>query len=155
MTAAPQSASGAAPGFAFALRVYYEDTDAAGVVYYANYLRYLERARTEWLEALGHPLAELESVHGVVFVVRRIEVDFRMPARLADRLEATVALRALGAASLDLDQTVRKGDQLLLQARVMPACLDRQRMKPTRLPACLETLRGTLPATATASPTLA
>jgi acyl-CoA thioester hydrolase len=142
----------ARPAFAFPVRVYYEDTDAAGVVYYANYLRYLERARTEWLDALGHPLAELESVHGVVFVVRRIEADFRMPARLADRLEATVAIRSVGAASLDLDQAVVRGAEVLLDARVMLACVDRQRMKPTRLPACLETLRGALlaarPATA-------
>ena len=77
--------------FRFPVRVYYEDTDAAGVVYYANYLKFMERARTEWLDHHGLALAELERTHGVVFVVTRAEIDFRGAARLGDRLEATVA----------------------------------------------------------------
>ncbi len=70
--------------YRFPVRVYYEDTDAAGVVYYANYLKFMERARTEWLEALGFPLAAFEREHGVVFVVHRCEIDFLQPARLND-----------------------------------------------------------------------
>ena len=78
--------------FRFPLRVYYEDTDAAGVVYYANYLKFMERARTEWLAALGFDLAEFEQSHGVLFVVARMEIEYRAPARLGDRLEATLRL---------------------------------------------------------------
>src|SRR4029077_1478784 len=66
--------------FRFPIRVYYEDTDAGGVVYYANYLKYMERARTEWLSSLGHELSTLESVEGIVFVVHRVEIDYRSPA---------------------------------------------------------------------------
>src|SRR5512136_61261 len=78
--------------FALAVRVYDEDTDAAGVVYYANYLKFMERARTEWLAALGFPLVAFEREHGVAFVVHRVEIDFVAPARLNDRLDATVEL---------------------------------------------------------------
>ncbi|HYT96989.1 MAG TPA: YbgC/FadM family acyl-CoA thioesterase, partial [Casimicrobiaceae bacterium] len=72
------------------MRVYYEDTDAAGVVYYANYLKFMERARTEWLAALGFPLAAFERSYGIAFVVHRLEIDFLQPARLNDTLDVTV-----------------------------------------------------------------
>ena len=81
--------------FRLPVRVYYEDTDAAGVVYYANYLRYMERARTEWLAALGFDLAALELEHGIVFAVRRVDIEYRLPARLGDRLDVTLALLEL------------------------------------------------------------
>lgn len=128
------------PVFRLPVRVYYEDTDAAGVVYYANYLRYLERARTEWLTSIGHPLVELERVHGIVFVVRRIEVDYRLPARLYDAIEVTVAIERLGRASLAVRQQVCRGDETLVRARVMLACVDRERFKPVRIPITLTTL---------------
>jgi acyl-CoA thioester hydrolase len=127
------------PVFSLPVRVYYEDTDAAGVVYYANYLRFLERARTEWLAAIGHPVAELERVHGIVFVVRRIEIDYRLPARLSDALDVTFAIETLGRASLTVQQRVLRGSQTLLTARVMLACVDRERMKPARIPVTLKT----------------
>jgi acyl-CoA thioester hydrolase len=128
------------PAFSLPVRVYYEDTDAAGVVYYANYLRFLERARTEWLGCLGHPLTELERRHGIVFVVRRIEVDYKLPARLADALDVTVAIETLGRASLTLQQQVLRSDQTLLTARVMLACVDREHFKPVRIPIALKHL---------------
>ena len=124
------------------VRVYYEDTDAAGVVYYANYLRYLERARTEWLAAMGHPLAELARVHGIVFVVRRIEVDYRRPARLFDALDVTVAIETLGRASLTALQQVRRGGEAIADARVMLACVDSARFKPVRIPVPLTPAPG-------------
>jgi acyl-CoA thioester hydrolase len=120
--------------FSFAVRVYYEDTDAAGIVYYANYLRFLERARTEWLAALGHPLAELERAHGIVFVVRRIEADFRAPARLFDLVDVTVEPEVLGRASLTLVQRVRRAGMTLVEARVMLACVATGSLRPTRIP---------------------
>ena len=130
------------PAFSLPVRVYYEDTDAAGVVYYANYLRFLERARTEWLASIGHPVAELERVHGIVFVVRRIEIDYKLPARLCDALDVTVAIETLGRASLTVQQKVRRGDRTLLNARVMLACVDRERLKPVRIPMTLRPLNA-------------
>lgn len=126
------------PAFSLHVRVYYEDTDAAGVVYYANYLRFLERCRTEWLAAIGHPVVELERLYGIVFVVRRIEVDYRVPARLCDALDVTVAIETLGRASLTVQQRVLRSDQTLLNARVMLACVDRERMRPVRIPIALQ-----------------
>lgn len=126
--------------FRFAIRVYYEDTDAAGVVYYANYLRFMERARTEWLDAHGVPLAELERAHGVVFVVTRAEIDFRGAARLGDRLEATVAFEPSGRAQMVARQSVRRGGEVLVEGVVRLACLARDGWKPARIPrelACL------------------
>jgi acyl-CoA thioester hydrolase len=123
--------------FAFPVRVYYEDTDAAGVVYYANYLRYLERARTEWLAALGHPLAPLEREHGVVFVVRRAEIDFRRPARLGDALDVGLVVESLARASLVARQDVRRDGVVLVDARVELACVDVEHWKPTRIPIAL------------------
>ena len=125
------------PPFRFAVRVYYEDTDAAGVVYYANYLKFMERARTEWLEALGFPLARFEQEHGVVFVVHRCEIDFRQPARLNDRLDVTVEPLDRGPARLVARQEIRRGDELLTSARVTLACVDSARWRPARIPAPL------------------
>jgi acyl-CoA thioester hydrolase len=120
--------------FTFPVRVYYEDTDAAGVVYYANYLRYLERARSEWLGTLGFPVAELARERELVFVVRRIEVEFRAPARLADALDVTASIEALRQASLSLVQDVRRGDAILVAARVELACVAGADFRPVRMP---------------------
>lgn len=120
--------------FGFPVRVYYEDTDAAGVVYYANYLKYLERARTEWLASIGHPLAELERAHGIVFVVRRLEVDYRAPARLGDALDVGVAPEHVGRAGLVARQDVRRGAAVLVTARVELACVDAVRWTVRRIP---------------------
>ena len=123
--------------FRFPLTVYYEDTDAAGVVYYANYLKFMERARTEWLRSLGFSVAEFEAAHGVVFVVHRMEIDYRLPARLSDRLEATLELVELGRARMVALQQVRRGTSILAQARVTLACVERTNWRPTRIPAML------------------
>lgn len=121
--------------FRWPVRVYYEDTDAGGVVYYANYLRFLERSRTEWLAALGFTLTALRVDYGVVFVVHRLEIEFRQPARLYDALEVTLAPTAIGKARLIATQDVLRGDERLVSARVMLACLDAQRWRPARIPA--------------------
>jgi acyl-CoA thioester hydrolase len=119
------------------VRVYYEDTDAAGVVYYANYLRFMERARTEWLCALGFELAALERERGVAFAVHHVDIRYHRPARLGDRLDVTVAMKSLGRASLVADQQVRRGHDVLVDARVTLACLDRVNWRPARIPAPL------------------
>jgi len=123
--------------FRFPVRVYYEDTDAAGIVYYANYLRYMERARTEWLSSLGFDLADLERALGIVFVVHRVEIDFRLPARLGERLDATLTLVELHRARMIALQDVRREPQTLTCARVTLACLNRANWRPARIPADL------------------
>ena len=123
--------------FRFPVRVYYEDTDAAGVVYYANYLKFMERARTEWLAAMGFPLPVFEREHGVVFAVHRCEIDFRLPARLNDDLVVTVEGVQPGASRLVARQEVRRDDAVLTSASVTLACLDAARWRPVRMPAAL------------------
>ena len=123
--------------FSLEVRVYYEDTDAAGVVYYANYLKFMERARTEWLGSLGFGVAEFEAAHGVVFVVHRMEIEYRLPARLSDRLEATLELAELGRARMVALQQVTRGTSVLAQARVTLACVERASWRPARIPAVL------------------
>jgi acyl-CoA thioester hydrolase len=121
--------------FRWPVRVYYEDTDAAGVVYYANYLKFLERGRTEWLAALGVTLIGLEREHGVVFVVHRMEIEYRQPARLYDSLEVTVQPIEIGRARLIAAQDVLRGGVDLVRARVTLACLTRATWRPARIPA--------------------
>ncbi|MEO5765256.1 MAG: tol-pal system-associated acyl-CoA thioesterase [Casimicrobiaceae bacterium] len=120
------------------MRVYYEDTDAAGVVYYANYLRFMERARTEWLASLGFPLAAFEREHGLAFVVHRVQIDFLSPARLNDRLDVTVEPVDRGACRLVTTQEARRGTTTLTRARVALACVDMARWKPVRMPEPLQ-----------------
>ena len=124
--------------FAFPVRVYYEDTDAAGVVYYANYLKFMERARTEWLASLGFPLAAFEREHGLAFVVHRAEIDFLAPARLNDYLDVTVEAVEQGAVRLVVAQEVRRDGVVITQARVALACVDTARWKPARMPKPLQ-----------------
>jgi acyl-CoA thioester hydrolase len=127
--------------FAWPARVYWEDTDGGAIVYYANYLRFLERSRTEWLRAHGHSQQQLLREAGILFTVVSIRVDYRAPARLDDELEITCEPRAAGAASLRFAQRVYRaarrgavGPGLLVEAEVRVACVDAQSMKPRRLP---------------------
>ena len=123
------------------MRVYYEDTDAAGVVYYANYLKFMERARTEWLRTLGFEQTTLSDHHHVVFVVRAITMDCLGPARFNDALEVTVELLAAHGSQIEITQTVRRGPQILVTAEVRLACVNTQSFKPVRIPkAILEKL---------------
>jgi acyl-CoA thioester hydrolase len=141
-------------GFTLPIRVYYEDTDAAGVVYYANYLRFMERARTEWLEALGFPLAAFEEAHRVAFVVHRAEIDFLAPARLNDRLDVSVEALARGGSRLVVGQHVLRDAATLARARITLACVDPRRWQPVRIPAPLARRLDPPRAGASASPPL-
>lgn len=125
----------AAGVFRWPVRVYYEDTDAAGVVYYANYLRYLERARTEWLASLGFTLTALEREHNVLFVVHRLDIEYRRAARLYDMLDVTLDSATLGRSRLVAVQEVFRGDERLIGARVTLACLNPMTWRPARIPA--------------------
>jgi len=123
------------PSFVWPVRVYYEDTDHAGIVYYANYLKFMERARTEWLRSLGVVQTRLRERHGLVFAVASVRVDFIRPARFDDRLEVGVNITRRGRVSVDLDQPVsRAGGELLCRAAVKIACLDATEFKPRALP---------------------
>ena len=121
-------------GFHWPVRVYWEDTDAGGVVYYANYLRFMERARSEWLRAYGFEQDILRDEAGVVFVVRRVEVDYLSPARFNDQIDVSVDLNELGRASLSVEQTLTRGATRLVSARVTLACVDAARFKPVKIP---------------------
>ena len=120
--------------FHWPVRVYWEDTDAGGVVYYANYLKFLERARSEWLRAAGFEQDQLRDETGVVFVVRRVEVDYLSPARFNDALDVSVTLKELGRASLSLTQSIVRADTRLVAAQVTLACVDATRFKPVKIP---------------------
>ncbi len=120
--------------FAWPVRVYWEDTDAGGVVYYANYLKFMERARSEWLRSRGFEQDALRDAAGVVFVVRRVEIDYLAPARFNDALDVTVALHECGRASLVVRQELLRGDARLAQAEVTLACVDAARFKPVKMP---------------------
>lgn len=107
----------------FVTRVYYEDTDLAGIVYYANYLKFIERARTEWVSGLGIDQMALKAAEGIVFAVRRVEADYLRPARFGDDLTVETRLTTIGGARLVLDQVVLRGGERLFQAVVTLVCM--------------------------------
>jgi len=117
----------------FAVRIHWEDTDAAGIVYYANYLRFIERARSDLVGEMGIDQAALLADQGVEFPVRRCEIDYIQPARLDDRLEVRTMVRKLAGASMNMDQDIYRGDEKLIQAKVRLACIDGTG-RPRRLP---------------------
>jgi len=124
------------PAFSWPIRVYWEDTDAGGVVYHASYLRFLERARTEWLRAHGVDQGRVREEHGVVFVVRDMAIEFLLPARLDDELDVSVESGERRSASMLFSQRiVRRADGVaLVEARVRAACIDAATFKPSRIP---------------------
>jgi acyl-CoA thioester hydrolase len=116
------------------VRVYWEDTDAGGIVFYANYLKFFERARTEWLRALGHSQQEMVDTTGCMFVVQDTHVRYLKPARLDDWLVVTVDVRERGRASLRIAQQAWHGDVLLAEGEIRIGCVERATMKPHRIP---------------------
>lgn len=123
------------------VRVYYEDTDAAGIVYYASYLRFFERARTEWVRDLGVNQGQYMAETGLAFAVRKLEVDYHKPARLDDLLTVTLSVAHIGRAQLVFEQSVLRGDTLLVAATVSAACVDTQRMRAVGIP---ESIRASM-----------
>ena len=128
--------------FCWPARVYWEDTDGGGIVYYANYLRFLERARTEWLRSLGYSQQALAREPGIVFAVASLSVEYRRPARLDDELTITCEARADRAATIRFEQKIFRGrgpgeEPAILTAGVRVACVDARTLKPKRLPEAL------------------
>jgi acyl-CoA thioester hydrolase len=116
------------------IRAYYEDTDSGGVVYYANYLKYLERGRTEFIRALGVEQRQLADETGLAFAVRSLSAEYLKPARLDDLIQVETSIEDLGRAQVTFAQSIRRGDETLLTATVRVACLDLAKGKPAAIP---------------------
>jgi acyl-CoA thioester hydrolase len=124
--------------FTWPVRIYWEDTDAGGVVYHASYLRFLERARTEWLRSLGVHQSKVQENTGLAFLVREMQLDFLRAALLDDELQVTVEVKERRAASILFAQSIYRADGVeLLRATVRVACVDTRRMRPVQIPAGL------------------
>ncbi|MDD5580272.1 MAG: tol-pal system-associated acyl-CoA thioesterase [Methylobacter sp.] len=120
--------------FIWPIRVYYEDTDAGGVVFYANYLKFFERARTEMLRAVGFEQDELIATEGVIFVVRSVQIDYLSPARFNELLQASAEVILAKKASLIFEQLITRGDDVLCKSVTRIACLDSQTLRPKAIP---------------------
>ena len=120
--------------YSFPVRVYFENTDAGGVVYHSEYLKFLERARTEWLRHLGYDHQTLARDHRVIFVVSAAAIDFTRPARLDDTVAVSVRLESLGKVRCVFAQEIRRDDEVLVTARVTVACVTGENMKPVEIP---------------------
>ena len=129
---------------ALAIRVYYEDTDAGGVVFYANYLKFFERARTEWLRTLGFNQSDMADRTGCIFVVRRLDMDYRHPARLDDMLTIHSRITKIGGASLHFAQSAYRDETLLASGDITVCAVDAKRFRPIEIPS---ELRSKLQAT--------
>ena len=123
--------------FSLPMRVYFQDTDAGGVVYHANYLNFMERARTEWLRTQGYSNAGLMKEFGSVFVVRSLKLDFLKPALLDDLLEVTAQIKDVGRSRIVLAQTVRRGEEVLTEAEVHLVCVSLESFRPVSVPEVL------------------
>ena len=120
--------------FHWQVRIYYEDTDAGGIVFYANYLKFFERARTEWLRATGVNQQALAEEDGAIFVVKHASIDYQAPAKLDDVLDLTLSIEKLGGASVQFVQQAWRGDTLLASAQVKVGCVDAITLRPRPLP---------------------
>lgn len=120
--------------FGISVRVYYEDTDAGGVVYYANYLKFFERCRTEWMRTLGHDQSQLARDHAIIFVVKSVNAEYLRPARLDDELMVGLEVEKLGRAQVVFRQHVRRGEEELVSGTVQIVCVDAEKMKTTPIP---------------------
>jgi len=127
------------------IRVYYEDTDAGGVVYHSNYLNFMERCRSDWLESLGFNIADIQQNNGIIFVVREIELKYDLPARLFDELTVTAKPLQVGKVKLLLEQKIYNQEQLICQATIKLATLHHSSFKLSAMP---ESLRETIAAQA-------
>ena len=128
----------------FPARIYWEDTDAAGIVYYANYLRFLERGRSDLVRRAGINQAKLLDIEGITFPVRRCEIDYLRPARLDDQIEIRTRIKKVSGASMDLDQDILRGKEAIVLAKVRLACVG-PCGRPRRLPESVRTALNEFP----------
>ena len=123
--------------FLWPIRVYYEDTDAGGVVYHTNYIKFMERARTEWLRSLGFEQDELRDNHGVIFAVRSVQADYNLPAKFNDELMVSSKVIKFGKASITLEQEVKRKNSVLCKGIIKVATLDNKSFRPKAMPETL------------------
>jgi len=126
--------------FYWPVRVYWEDTDGGGIVYYANYLKFMERARTEWLRSFGLDQSKLAREKGLIFTIVEVGIQYRRPARLDDELRVSCIAEAQGRASFAFRQVILRGEELIASAQTRAACLDLKSLRPRPLP--MELLNG-------------
>ncbi len=123
--------------FNWPIRVYYEDTDAGGVVYYANYLKFFERARTEMLRSIGFEQDELRTTHNLIFVVRSVQIDYLKPARFNELIKVSAQVTQMKKTSFIFSQEIFCHDEQLCKAEIRIACLDAQKMRPKAVPSAI------------------
>ena len=122
------------PDFLWSVRVYYEDTDAGGIVYYANYLKFFERARSEWLRTHNLEQQHLAHTARLFFVVRRVTTDYLQPARLDDALTVSVTVEKMGRVAVEFFQQIHRGQELLVECRTKVGCVSADSLKPIAIP---------------------
>ncbi len=120
--------------FSLPIRIYFEDTDSGGVVYHSNYLKFMERARTEWLSALGIDQRHLKQDKHIMFVVHRIDIQYKLPARFNDNLIVKSELKDIGSSKIEFRQMIYRENEMLIDASVDVACIDSEKFKPVRIP---------------------
>ena len=120
--------------FSLPIRIYFEDTDSGGVVYHSNYLKFMERARTEWLRSIGIDQRHLKQDHQIMFVVHRIDIQYKLPARFNDDLIVKSELKDIGSSKIEFRQMIYRNDEILIDASVDIACIDSEKFKPVRIP---------------------
>jgi len=120
--------------FSWPIRVYYEDTDSGGVVYHANYLNFMERARTEWLRSLGYEQTDLVEKLGVLFVVHHLEITYQRPAKFNDELNVECRVNKIGRSSLQFEQIIKRNQEIISTALVRVVSVDANQFKPISIP---------------------
>ena len=120
--------------FKWSVRIYFEDTDSGGVVYHSNYLKFMERARTEWLRSLELNQVDLRKKDKIMFVVANVNIDYKKAARFNDKLDIETSLNKIGASKVDLTQNIMKNSELYTSAQVSIACIHSETFKPQRIP---------------------
>ncbi|MEY5021343.1 MAG: acyl-CoA thioesterase [Pseudomonadota bacterium] len=124
--------------FSFPVRIYFEDTDSGGVVYHSNYLKFMERARTEWLRSVGIDQHHLKYHAHIMFVVHRIDIQYKLPARFNDDLLVKSELLEIGSSKIEFRQMIYRDEEMLIDANVDIACIDSEKFKPVRIPSTVK-----------------
>jgi acyl-CoA thioester hydrolase len=124
--------------FSFPVRIYFEDTDSGGVVYHSNYLKFMERARTEWLRSVGIDQHHLKYHAHIMFVVHRIDIQYKLPARFNDDLVVKSELLEIGSSKIEFRQMIYRDEEMLIDANVDIACIDSEKFKPVRIPSTVK-----------------
>jgi acyl-CoA thioester hydrolase len=130
--------------FSLPVRIYFEDTDSGGVVYHSNYLKFMERARTEWLRSVGIDQHQLKQHDHIMFVVHRIDIQYKLPARFNDDLIVKSELKDISSSKIEFRQMIYRDNEILIDASVDIACIDSEKFKPVRIPSTVKEIMESL-----------